>query len=92
MHELHNGLPFLHARLKVEKVEKLLANLYHQKEYVKHISNLKQTLNHGLVLKKGHRVIKFNQKAWLKSYIDMNKELRKNMKNDFKKYFSEAGE
>ena len=49
--------------------------------------NLKQALNHGLVLKKVHRVIKFNQNAWLKPYIDMNTDLRKKAKNDFKKDF-----
>ena len=35
-----------------------------------------------------HRVIKFNQKAWLKPYIDMNAELKKG-KNNFEKYFFE---
>ena len=30
---------------------------------------LKQPLNHGLILKKVHRVIQFSQKAWLKLYI-----------------------
>ena len=43
--------------------------------------NLKQTLNHELVLKKVHRVIKFNQNAWLKPYIDMNTDPRKKSKN-----------
>ena len=52
-----------------------------------HIKNLKQALNHGLVLKKVNKVIKFNQEAWLKSYDDMNTELRKKAKNDFDKDF-----
>ena len=38
--------------------------------------SLKQALNHELILKNVHRVIKFNQKAWVKSYIDMNTKLR----------------
>ena len=42
-----------------------------------HIKVLKQVLNHGLVLTKAHRVIQFNQKDWLKPYIDMNTKLRR---------------
>ena len=57
------------------------------KKYVVHIRSLKQALNHGLILKKVHRVIQFNQKAWLKKYIDMNTELRKQAKNEFEKDF-----
>ena len=49
--------------MKIEKVEKLLASLFHKTEYVIHIRNLKQALNHELVLKKVHRVIRFNQNA-----------------------------
>ena len=51
--------------------------------------NIKQALNHGLILKKVHKVIKFNQKAWLKPYIGMNTELRKIAKNDFEKDYFE---
>ena len=55
------------------------------KKYIVHIKSLKQALNHGLKLKKIYRIIEFNQEAWLKPYIDMNTELRKVAKNDFKK-------
>ena len=60
--------------MKIEKVEKLVANLHEKTEYAIHIINSNQALNHRLVLKKGHRVI--NKNAWLKPY-DMNTNLRK---------------
>ena len=49
--------------MKIEKVEKLVAKLHDKDEYVLHIANLKQALNHGLVLKTVHRIIKSNQKS-----------------------------
>ena len=49
--------------MKIEKVEKLVTNLHDKTEYVIHIRNLKQGLNHGLILKKVYRLIKFNQRA-----------------------------
>ena len=84
---LHNDLPSLPERKKVEKVEKLICNIEHKEKYVIHRRALKQALNHGLIFKKVHRVIQFKQKAWLKAYIDMNTELRKNAKNEFEKNF-----
>ena len=66
LHEVLDDLPFLPERMKIEKVEKLLANLHNKNEYVIHIIiliNLKQALNHRLVLKKLHTVIKFNLKS-----------------------------
>ena len=87
LHELHNDLPFLTETKKTEKREKLPANLHDKTENVIHIRYLKQALNQGLVLKKFQRVIKFNQNAWLKPYIDMNTDLREKVKNDFEKNF-----
>ena len=63
--------------MKIEKVEKLVADFDDKTENILHIRNLKQELNNGLVSKITHRVIKFNQSAWLKLYIDMNTDLRK---------------
>ena len=83
----HKDLPFLPKRKKVEKVEKLIYSIEDKKKYVIHIRALKQALNHGLVLRKVHRIIQFEQKAWLKPYIEMNTELGKNAKNEFEKNF-----
>ena len=67
--------------MKIENVEKTVAKLYGKTEYPMCIRNLKQPLNHRLVLKEVHIVIKFNKDAWLKPYIDMNVNLRKKSKN-----------
>ena len=83
----HKDLPFLPERKKVEKVEKLICSIEDKKKYVIYIRALKQALNHGLKLKKVHRVIKFNQKVWLKPYTDMNTKLRTNTKNEFENIF-----
>ena len=85
LHELHSDLLFLPRRIKIDKCKKLVCDLHNKKKYVVHIKSLKQALNHGLKLKKVHRIIEFNKKAWLKPYIDMNTELRKLAKDDFEK-------
>ena len=66
LHDLHSDLPFLPERLEINKCKKLICNLSNKKKYIIHINSLKQALNHGLKLKKIHRVIEFNQKEWLK--------------------------
>ena len=72
--------------MKIRKCNKLVCNFYDKKEYVVHIRTLRQALNHGLILKKVHRLIQLNQEAWLKPYIETNTKLRTEAKNDFKKY------
>ena len=52
LHELHSDLPFLPERMKIDKCNKLVCNLFNKKKYVIHINSLKQALNHGLKLKK----------------------------------------
>ena len=73
--------------MEINKCKKLVCNLFNKKKYVTHINSLKQALNDGLKLKKIHRVIEFNQKEWLKPYINMNTELRKLAKMILKKIF-----
>ena len=84
-YHLHSYLPFLPRRTKIDKCKKLVCDLHNKKKYVVHIKSSKQALNRGLKLKKVHRIIEFNQKAWFKPYIDMNAELRKLAKDDFEK-------
>ena len=78
-----------HFYPKEKKLKKLknLSAVQKTKKYVIHIRALKQALNHGLKLKEVHRLINFNQKAWLKPYIEMNTKLRTNAKNEFEKNF-----
>ena len=84
---LHSDLPSLPERMVINNTKTLVCNLNDKKNYIVHINVLKQALDHGLKLKKVHRIIEFEQEAWLKEYIDVNTELRKKATNDFEKDF-----
>ena len=52
--KLGNDLPFLPERMKIKKCHKHVCNLYDENSYVAYIRTSKQSLNHGLILKKLH--------------------------------------
>ena len=87
LQNLHSDLPFLPERMVINNTKKLVCNLNDKRNYIVHINALKQALDHGLKLRKVHRVIEFDQEAWLKEYIDVKTELRKKATNDFEKDF-----
>ena len=87
LQNLHCDLPFLPEKMVVNNTKKLICNLQDKKDYIVHINVLKQALDRGLKLIKVHQVIEFDQKAWLKEYINFNTELRKKATNDFEKDF-----
>ena len=87
LHKSHRDLPFLCDRKLLDKTNKLITSFEDKKEYVVHISALKQALNHGLKLKEVHKVIRFVQRAWMKPYIEKNTKLRMESKNEFEKNF-----
>ena len=87
LHDLHNDYPLAPEQIKVNKVEKLIPNLWNKKKYVIHYENLKQCLNFGLKLTHIHRGIKFKESEWLKKYIALNTDLRTKAKNEFEKDF-----
>ena len=86
--DVQRYISFLLQRKKVKVVKRLVCDIIKDKEkYVIHIRALKQALNQGLILKGVQRVIQFNQRAWLKPYIDMKTNLRKEAKTEFEKDF-----
>ena len=87
LHDVHNDYPLAPERLQINNVEKLIPNLSDKKKYVLHRENLKLYLGLGLKLQCIHRGIKFGEKPWMKSYIELNTDLRTKGKNDFEKDF-----
>ena len=67
------------------KINKLCCTVQNKEKYVVHIRALKRALNHGLKVARVHEIIQFGQEAWLKPYIDMNTDLKKDAKNDIEK-------
>ena len=52
LHDLHNDFPFVCEKMKINKVEKLVPNLYNKKKYEIHIRALDQALKHGWFLRR----------------------------------------
>ena len=65
--------------------KKLVTNLMDKDKYVLHYRNLQQFLQLGLKFKKIHRILKSKQKYWMKPYIDLNTQKRKEATNDANK-------
>lgn len=90
LHDKHKDYPFLAENCKVPHSKndmKLLLTLFDKKNYVVHYKMLKCSLQQGLVLRKIHRVLEFEQSQWLKPYIDLNTSLRTRASNEFEKNF-----
>ena len=87
LHDLHEDYPLAPERLLIGKVKKLVPNLYDKEKYVVHHETLKQYLELGMKLTKIHRGIKFEEKDFMKSYIDLNTKLRTKGTTDFEKDF-----
>ena len=87
LHDLHNDYPLAPERLKIGNAEKLIPNLFDKEKYIVHHHSLKQYEELGLKIKKIHRGIKFREEPWMKSYIELNTDLRAKGKNDFEKDF-----
>ena len=87
LHDKHNEYPLAPERLLVGKVEKLVPNLNDKTKYVLHHENLKMYLRMGLELTKIRRGITFEESCFMKSYIDLNTNMRTKGTTDFEKVF-----
>ena len=87
LHEIHNDYPLAPERAIDNKVEKLIPNLKNKIKYVVHHRNLKQYIDLEMKLTRIHRGIKFDEKPWLKPYIELNTKLRAKARIEFEKDF-----
>ncbi|XP_011068914.1 PREDICTED: uncharacterized protein LOC105154849 [Acromyrmex echinatior] len=86
VHDTNADLPFcpIRERPPGKRNDKLLATLYN-KRYVVYYRNLQQCIQHGLYIKKIHRILRFAQSPWLHGYIELNTRFRMLANNEFEK-------
>lgn len=83
LHDCHNEFPLAAEHY----MDKLCPNLYNKKNYVVQLYNLNYYLEKGMKLIKIHRILSYDQKPWMKDYIDFNSCKRKTARNEFEKDF-----
>lgn len=69
------------------KQSKLTATFFDREKIVLHALNLKLYLQLGMKIKEVHRVIQFDQKPFMKSWVDFCTDKRSKSTNDFSKNF-----
>jgi hypothetical protein len=103
LYDMHNDYPLAPEHMTINEsmlspffksmnanhvfTEILIGSLQTKTKYKVHYRNLKLYLRLGMKLIKIHRVVTFNQKPWLKSYIELNTRLRQMAKSEFEKDF-----
>ena len=79
---------YLNKKLNVKYSEadkKLILDLLPKKNYKIYYKNLEYHMQLGIKVNKIHKILTFDEKDFLKKYIDLNTELRKHAKNDLEK-------
>ena len=79
---------YLNDKLNIkynEKDKKLILDLLPKKNYKIYYKNLEYYMQLGIKVDKVYKILTFDEKYFLKEYIDLNTELRKNSKNDLEK-------
>ena len=103
LHKLHNDYPLAPEHMTVTEtmlspfcksmnlkhafVEKLLGTLQGKLKYKVHYRNLNLYVSFGMIILCIHRVLAFQQKPWLRPYVELNTHMRQQAKNDFEKDF-----
>jgi len=103
LHDVHSSLPLAPEKLSIRYSElssycqsfpepytstpKLIPNLRDKCKYIVHYRNLQLYTKLGMKITKVHRILRFKQKPWMSSYIQLNTQLRQKSKSEFEKSF-----
>ena len=71
--------------IKIGCVNRLVPNIGSRDKYVLHYKTLQLYLSLAIKLTKFYRILKFKRSTWLKKYLGLNTEKRKNAANSFEK-------
>ena len=87
IHDITDDLPFAPVKQcpPGSKVEKLLMTHERKDHYCVHSALLKFYLEHGVIVDKVHRALRFNQRPYFKEYIDHNTNKRASTNDKFRK-------